>query len=120
MKRKEIAVMFVLDVIADDYENLEMIDMEVSELGRRCGMNLGHVEIRSALLHLIEAGLAKAYRLSPVRPPEELVGPPSLNEIDGVYFFRTEEGREAQLLDFEGWPFDEQGLLRKDWIPPES
>ena len=119
MKRDELTAMFVLDVIADDYESLETIYREVSEFGERCGITFGSAEIRSALLNLIETDLARAYRLSPLRPGEEIVGVPVSSEIDDLYFLPTERGKEVQLADFEGWPFDERGSLRKNWIPPE-
>jgi hypothetical protein len=72
MNRNELTRMFVLNEIGDDYENLEKIAKEVTALGTRCGLTLDLPEISNALMYLMEAGLARAYRLSPTRPNEEI------------------------------------------------
>ena len=119
MQRYVLIRMFVLDVMADDYENLEMIYGELHKFGERCGLTLRASEILAALIQLIELGLAKAYWLwqPPVR---EIEGVPPLDEIDRYYFWLTEEGRKVQLADYENWPFDTEGAVRRDWVCPVS
>ncbi len=120
MNRIDLTTILALNAIADDYENLETISQDVRQLGERCGLIFGHTEIEAAVLYLLEFGFAKAYRLSPYGPPDEVVGIPSLAEITSLYFFRTEMGSELQLRPIEGWPFDEHGSLRHGWHLSET
>jgi hypothetical protein len=118
MDRNEILRMFILDVIADDYENLEKIQNEVGKLGIRAGLGIEPPEITRELIGLIKSGLVRAYRLSPTQPVEEVQGVPPPQEVDGLYYWLTDEGKEIQLADYPHWPFDETGNLRRDWSPP--
>ena len=118
VERSELIRMFVLDVIADDYENLDKIYGEVGQLAKKCGLAATAREIRQGLLDLIRTNLAKAYRLSPRRPTEEISGVPSPDEIEECYFWVTDGGRQLQSSDYADWPFDETGSLRTDWSPP--
>jgi hypothetical protein len=119
--------MLVLNEICDDYENLAIsIEMPIMERGGRCGLYVDKGEIVHALQELVELGLARPYRLHGDRRPnwaEEMERMPSLEEMespDGAWFFRTDAGLEAQLADWQPWPFDDDDELRKDWTPPES
>ncbi len=87
--------MFVLDAIADDYENLEKIDTHVNRLALECGLTIHSSEVLQALIDLIATGLAKAYRLSTVVPAEEFQGVPTAAEVKDYYFWVTEKGREV-------------------------
>jgi len=64
MHRRELVRTFVLNGIADDYENLEQITKQAASLRADCGMTIQSSEILEALGDLVGAGLAKAYRLS--------------------------------------------------------
>lgn len=120
MNRRELARMFVLDVIADDYENLEKICMEATGLSVRAGLSIMRSEILQALVDLIKADLAKAYRLTTIPTAEEIQGVPPLEKFGDYYFWVTSKGRNIQVSDYPGWPFDENGLLRTDWVAPEK
>ena len=111
--------MLVLDVIADDYENLDMVTAEVEKSSSRCGLSVRPDEVRLALVTLIETGLAKAFRLyATMQPPDEIEGVPPPGDMDNCYFWITPEGMKIQLSDYDSWPFDELGRLRKGWTPP--
>jgi len=112
--------MFVLEVIADDYESLQEIYEEVTEFGLRCGIHIQQTEIVEELVRLIETHLAKAFRLSPTKPAEEINGVPPLNEIAECYFWVTPAGRRLQTSPSEDWPFDDNGCLRRDWHSPDA
>jgi aryl-alcohol dehydrogenase-like predicted oxidoreductase len=127
MRRRQLVRTFVLDAIADDYENLEQITKHVTSLSVRCGMTIESSEILQALGDLIAADLAKAYRLSNETakeihgmPPSDQIGSPDLTTTGDVYFWVTQDGRRLQLSDYADWPFDGDNLLRSDWNPPES
>ena len=118
MTRNELIQILALDVIADDYESFDKTVADVSTLGRNCGITIGAWEIAEALRILIKSDLARAYRLSPSHTFEPIRGLPAADGMEERYFWVTEKGRELQLADFPGWPFDEKGLLRADWSPP--
>jgi hypothetical protein len=75
------------------------------------------LDVRLALIELVKLGWAKAYRLSPGDPIEEVRGAPSEEQVDNYYYWITDMGRAAQG-SFEGWPFDEVGVILPDWRPP--
>jgi hypothetical protein len=119
--------MFVLNSICDDYENLAVsIAGPVTEDGARCGLVIERPEIVRALTELVEGGLAKAYRLhgdGRTDFAEEMERRPSLDEMEdprGPWFYITEAGRNVHRAEYQGWPFDDEGELRKDWTPPEN
>jgi hypothetical protein len=68
--RAQLICMFVLDAIADDYEDLEIISDHVPKLGTRCGLVVLKPEVLKCLKSLIDRGLAAAYRLDKT-PPEQ-------------------------------------------------
>jgi len=119
--------MFVLDGIADDYENLQQIAKQVASLSSDCGTTIELSEILIALGDLVGAGLAKAYRLSSSEPEEickmpaaSEIGSPYLTTANDIYFLVTTKGMDLQLSPNKDWPFDENNLLRRDWAPPEN
>ena len=111
--------MFVLNEIADDYENLEKIIAEVTDLGTCSGLSIEKCEILRELVGLIESGLARAFNLSTV-PIQKIEGVPPFDEMKDYYFWVTDKGMELQLSDHNGWPFDDDLHLRKDWSPPKE
>lgn len=116
--------MLVLDAICDDYENLHQITKHLS------GLSLETSEILQTLSDLIDAGLARAYRLD--NTAEELPGMPSSNEVGSPcesaigdpWFYLTEAGMKLHLCHLSDsgfdWPWDDEGVRRKGWSPPES
>lgn len=117
MNRPELLRRFVLNEVADDYENLEKIYSEVSSLGSRCGLSLPRGEIKQALVDLIEARLVKAYRLT-TNSVEEFDGVPEAERMDDSYFWITPRGKDLLVSDGDWWPFDDEGSLRVGWVPP--
>jgi len=127
MRRSELVRTFVLNGIADDYENLEQITKQVDGLSAGCGMTIQSSEILEALGDLVGAGLAKAYRLSSSEPEEickmpaaSEIGSPYLTTANDIYFLVTTKGMDLQLSPKKDWPFDENNLLRRDWAPPKN
>jgi|SRR5579862_9698313 len=113
LTRAELLRMFVLDAIADDYENLELISGHVTKLGAKCGLTILRSEVFHALAGLIKDGLASAYLID--RTAEKVQGMPPPDEVEAHYFWVTETGRELQLAEYPDWPFDEAGSLRENW-----
>lgn len=118
MNRKELVNIFVLEAVADDYENVEQIHKEVTGLASRCGLTINVSEIEEAMTDLIKSDLVRAYRLSPRLPAEEINGVPVPSIRSECYFWATPKGREFLASPSVPWPFDEEGFLRKDWFPP--
>lgn len=117
-QRDEVVNLFVLDIVADDYEDVRLIATQAEELGRRCGMQVSTAEILNALRQLVKAGFVKAYRLSPVKPPEEVPSLPPSMRWDDLHFWITDSGRQIQLPDQASWPFGPDGAVRDDWRLP--
>jgi hypothetical protein len=119
MTPTELIRMFVLNEIGDDFEDLAMINSCVAEVMARCGLTLDSAEVSRSLHDLMTMGFARAYRLSPYHPNEELDGVPTQAEMEHLYFYATEKGAaEHNRLDPQ-WPFDSEIELLRDWIPPE-
>jgi hypothetical protein len=115
--------MMVLNAICDDYEDIGQIKTLVGRDAGHCGMKIEWPEIETALRELVRGGLARAYKLYPSSRPPHIHGgmPPAREMVEhGAYFSVTAEGMKLHLAEFEGWPFDEENNLRKDWTPPES
>ena len=92
--RERVIIGLVMDAIADDYKE----PIHVCDLVNRWapgGISASPEEILEALQGLINAGLAKAYRLSTQAPAEEIVGFP--DSLDSCYFWLTEAGRQMNL-----------------------
>ncbi len=119
--RRELVERLVLDSICDDYENLSVsIKPDLDRYARDCGLEISEPEIVTALNSLVELGWAKAYRLGG-KDAVEFDRMPTIDEMrdpDGAWFYVTGVGLKVELADYEGWPFDDEGALRKDWAPP--
>jgi hypothetical protein len=109
--------MLVLNEIADDYEEPVHVREQLASVAERCGMVIEPVDVRHALIDLVELGWAKAYRLSPRDPVEEVQGAPAIERAEDYYYWITEKGREVQG-SFNGWPFDDDGNMIPNWCPP--
>jgi hypothetical protein len=115
MNRCELIRRFVLNEIADDYEELGKLYAEVADLGTRSGLPIEKFEILQELILLIESGLASAFILTTV-PVQQIQGVPPLDKVEDYYFLVTDKGMELQLSDDSWWPFDDDFQLRKDWV----
>lgn len=124
MTRREQIRMFVLDVIADDYEEIEHITETVEKWFAVCKLAITKEEIVQALITLTQEDCARAYHLTgtPRHKPEEVKDVPSADQIQlrDPYFLITDKGIQEINGPDDGWPFDEEGALRKDWVPPEG
>jgi hypothetical protein len=121
MTRAELIRLFALNSFCDDYEDIEQITLSISRDSTDCGMTISPAEIIDVLRELIEMGYAKAWRLScRGEPPKEYDGMPPLEDVEPfeAYFYITPEGMKIHMADHPGWPFDDNGELRRDWTPP--
>jgi hypothetical protein len=120
--RRELIRLLTLNEISDDYENLTVsIAGPVTRVGKDCGLTIEKSEIVEALKELVELGWATAYLPNP-HELVEIEGMPPLDNLegqDGAWFYITEAGRKFQN-EYDGYPFDEQGEMRKDWTPPAN
>ena len=125
-RRRELVLRIVLNEIADDYENLYQITKQVGRRSSDCGMTVSVAEILQALNHLVTTNLARAYRLSngvegiDGMPPADEIGSPDEPDVNDVFFWITKKGMTLQLADYPDWPFDDNNVLRADWIPPDD
>ena len=124
MTRREQIRMFVLEAIADDYEEIEHITETVAKWFGVCKLEITRGEIVQALITLIQEDCARAYHLTgiPGNKPEEIkVGlSPDQIQLRDPYFLITDKGVEEIKRPDDGWPFNDEGLLRKEWAPPEG
>ncbi len=124
MTRREQIRMFVLAVIADDYEEIEHITERIAAWSGACNLEISSEEIVEALITLTREDCARAYHLlgTPGNQPEEIKVTLSPDQIQlrDPYFLITDKGVEEINLPSDGWPFDDEGLLRKEWVPPEG
>jgi hypothetical protein len=123
MTRAELIRLFALNSFCDDYEDIERITLGINRDSGDCGITISHAEIIQALGELIEMGYAKAWRLYfTAEPAKEYDGMPPLEDIKPyeAYFLITPEGMKFHLADHLGWPFDDDGELRKDWVPLDA
>jgi hypothetical protein len=122
--RNELIQMLTLNSMADDYESFDHLCEWAVKSGAQCGLTIERSEVLNALLNLIETRLAQAYRFSrPTNSFIEIQGTPPLEEISNPwyrYFWITRNGVEVLSAKDEGWPFDDECELRKDWVPPEN
>ena len=119
LDRNELITMFVLDMVADGYEDIDQIVKDVTNLGERCGMEVHVSEIIHALNDLVARQLVKAYRF-PLdgSPTEEGFEMPPCGKIGEYHFKITSEGMKLEMADYPPWPFDEDNNLKEEWVPP--
>lgn len=112
MTRDGFVQRLVLDVICDDYENVDQtILRDVAKGGAECGLAIGRTEVVNAIASLVAQGLAKGYILS-CREPRcmELDSMPAIDvaeEYFETYFLATAKGIDLQLSDDSWWPWQE-------------
>jgi hypothetical protein len=127
MTRAEFLQRLVLNAICDDFENLDqMILGEVAGQALKCGLTIQRSDIVRTLQELVQGGLAKAYDLSSSGTDPfsgEIAGIPPLDVVEEdfkTYFYVTHQGQECHKADAIWWPFDDDGSVHRDWIPPED
>jgi hypothetical protein len=83
----------IMDAIANDYEDLEMIRHEVKKWSAPDANPPSITDIVEGLVALIDKGLARAYRLSPhTEVVEDFRNAPCLDEL---YFYISPRGKAA-------------------------
>jgi hypothetical protein len=82
----------LLDSMADDYEDFEILSKAASKLASEHGQAPSRTEIIEALEQLINEGLAQAYILSPTRPHATPVTF-CRNDVEQIWFYVTPEGK---------------------------
>ena len=86
-------VRLVIDLIADDYEEIGMIMEEVRKRAVEFRVRPTVAEVKDILVQLVACGLATAVRLDPSRPAQKLtVDDLAIFEAD-YYFLLTSQGR---------------------------
>ena len=122
MNRQSLVRTVVLLDISDDYENTEHVTQSLSQVAQACRVVFHRHEVIEALSELIQSDLAKAYRLSPYAPAEEITGVPPRHQFDdySIYFYVTDKGKaEVRRLTAVDHPFDENGEFRRDFCPDQ-
>jgi len=112
VNRHEQIRVLVLNEIADDYEEPTHIREMISREFQPGGCEVDGNEILDALLDLLRAGLAKAYKLSSVAPYVEVAASSDLPELGRCYFWITPEGVNVlRNWKKQRWPFDDEGEI---------
>jgi DNA-binding transcriptional ArsR family regulator len=112
MDRSELTRVLILNAIAEEYEDLAFIEQDVNRCMAESHLatKISRSAIREQLADLIDAGLAKAYRLfSSGRAAEEIEGRPAPEEIDQCWFHITDLG--ALALEEGDTSFNEEGRI---------
>jgi hypothetical protein len=86
----------VMDAIADDYEDFDMVCTEVSKWAKVPGGPVTRREIRNALHRVIADGYAQAYVYSPELQRYEVTSY-SADQVNQLWFYLTRKGK--LLLD---------------------
>ena len=125
MTRAEFVQRLILNSMCDDFENVDQVILrDVAGVAAKCGLTVERPEVVENLRWLVEAGLAKAYDLSPATGDPfagELQGMPPLDALESdfrTYFFPTQKGMEFHKSDGAWWPLDDNDALRPEWEPP--
>jgi len=91
-KRESILREFVLEAVANLYEDFSGVVEQVQKWGSRNEMTISHAEVSDALDHAIKEGYAQAFFLSPQQPyyePAEF----STDRIGELWFHVTAKGK---------------------------
>jgi len=81
MKRAELLRHLVMNAMADDYEEFDVIHANVADDSERCGVPFDRSDTLHALIEVVHDGLAKAYRFEG-EPEGEMDGVPPIAEIE--------------------------------------
>jgi Txe/YoeB family toxin of Txe-Axe toxin-antitoxin module len=102
---KENVRSLVLNIVSDDYEDLNQIEKMVHRYLSRSGIHVSRKDIEDALLYLVENGNVSAFLLSQWEPHSVQVEVTS-KPMSDLWFYATERGRaEASVIDeiIEKW-----------------
>jgi hypothetical protein len=121
MRRDKLIAGLVLNEITDDYESAEhIVDVLQRYSGEEGFVVVNAEEITRALLGLVQAGLARAYRITfSSLDAVELRADSTPEDVAPLHFYITEEGRVLQSSE-EHSPFDDEGNLKQEWRPTSS
>ncbi len=84
---------FIIEAVANDYENFECIVGQVTKWTARTGLHTNRQELIDSLERAVREGYALAYLLSPREPHSQVVDF-SRARIDELWFYVTPKGRE--------------------------
>jgi hypothetical protein len=115
--REGIIRMFILDIVSDDYESVEIISKGLRELEQSCPFKSDFSDLQRAITRLIERGWLRAYDLRPQRTSIHIEGVPPSEFMSDYYYYPTEEGKKIHELEVN-WPLDENGALKAGWSSP--
>ena len=90
---------YLLNSMADDYENFEMLFSETLRQAKQQGQVLNRAETLEAIEQLISQGLAQAYILSPTPPfatPVEF----RRSDVEQLWFYITPTGKRFVTSSF--------------------
>ena len=91
--RERVIDEFVVEAVANDYENFECVVQQVTKWSARIGLRTTRQELIDALERAIGNGYALAYSLSPQEPHSQVVEF-SRARLDELWFYVTPKGRE--------------------------
>src|ERR1700722_17851640 len=83
----------LLNSMAEDYENLQIIIRDVTNWGERRHVRPTRTEVVSAIEKVIADGYAQSFLLSP-RPPHSTAVAFDLKRVDDLYFYLTPVGKK--------------------------
>jgi|SRR5580692_5909154 hypothetical protein len=120
MNRSELIQRMVLNVMCDDYENVDQIILpHVARDCAKLGIIVERSEIVKELGELVARGMAKAYLLSSREPfSVELEGMPPLDIVEEnfeTYFYPTKKGMDFHLSNHTWWPLDDDDESLPNW-----
>jgi hypothetical protein len=125
MTREEFVQRLIVNSMCDDFENVDQVILrDVAGVAAKCGLTVERPEVVQNLRALVEAGLVKAYDLSPgIGDPfsGELQGMPPLADPEiyfRTHFYPTQKGTDWLESDLTWWPLDDDDVLQSDWEPP--
>jgi len=92
--RAEMLRQFILEAMANDYENFECIEEQVNKWMKNEQADVSKQELALTLETLITEGYARAFILSPV-PPHSTFAEFSLERLDDLRFHLTTRGEQV-------------------------
>jgi len=81
----------VLDAVADDYEEIEQITMDVIRMAAERDLPVDPTVVVGALQALVGGGLVRGFVLSPIASPVA-VEKVDWGDVAGLYFYATQRG----------------------------
>jgi hypothetical protein len=90
----------VLNAIADDYEDLEIILVDVGKWAEEDGITFGVDDVRASLVELVETGMAKAFEYSYAAQNYEKVSIPCPSDITEDHWFHISEAGKQAMHEF--------------------